>query len=294
MKEVKNNKSNIIIVFLIAVMLVVFAFFYIYEKGNPLDANKLNKESDLYLQQTYPDLQDEFKRTTDAYFIRADISYFDKASQTYIPTDGSWQVYYTKTNQPDTYIYFVYDKDKNMIYDSCSDRYLKGAMIYEKLEQEYSNFIKNIFTEEYNNGIPKHSTSLETVMNESHADADFMYHNNHISHIEPYSGPVLDITQEYTMEELANEYGQVYFRFNDGISYNMNQDAEAVKESYRTVVDNLYNRCLEVKEIVTEYKIPFKNISITHGLFEGVFNITYEQLFSDNLYQFIYGNYTII
>lgn len=294
MNEVKNRKTNVTILFMFAAMIVVFALWYFYEKGNPLDANKLNKESDLYLQQTYPDLRDDFERTTDAYFVRADISYLDKTTQTYIPIDGSWQVYYSRKGKPETYIYFVYDRDKNMIYDSCGDRYLKGGLIYERLEQEYSNYIKNIFNEEYNNGIPRNSISLDTVINESHADAVFMYHSSHISHIEPYTGPVLDITQEYTMEELAKEYGQVYFRFNDGISYNMNQDAEAVKESYKTAVDNLYNRCNEVKEIVKEYDIPFKDISITHGFFEGLFNITYEQLFSDDLYQFIYDNYTIM
>ncbi len=294
MNEVKNRKTNVTILFMFAAMIVVFALWYVYEKGNPLDANKLNKESDLYLQQTYPDLRDDFERTTDAYFVRADISYLDKTTQTYIPIDGSWQVYYSRKGKPETYIYFVYDRDKNMIYDSCGDRYLKGGLIYERLEQEYSSYIKNIFNEEYNNGIPRNSISLDTIINESHADAVFMYHSSHISHIEPYTGPVLDITQEYTMEELAKEYGQVYFRFNDGISYNMNQDAEAVKESYKTAVDNLYNRCNEVKEIVKEYDIPFKDISITHGFFEGLFNITYEQLFSDDLYQFIYDNYTIM
>ena len=74
----------------------------------------------------------------------------------------------------------------------------------------------------------------------------------------------------------------------------MNQEPEAVKESYETAVDNLYKRCMEVRNIVKEYSIPFKNISITHGFFEGLFNISYEQLFSDDLYQFIYDHYTVL
>ena len=52
MKEVKNRKTNVTILFMIATMIVVFALWYVFEKGNPLDANKLNKDSDVYLQQT--------------------------------------------------------------------------------------------------------------------------------------------------------------------------------------------------------------------------------------------------
>jgi 2-C-methyl-D-erythritol 4-phosphate cytidylyltransferase len=57
------------------------------------------------------------------------------------------------------------------------------------------------------------------------------------------------------MEELANEYGEVFFRFMDDVSYNMNQEPEEVKKSYKAATDNLYNRCMEVRDIVKEYNI---------------------------------------
>ncbi len=291
----KNKSIGLkILSFIIVIAFIAAGYLYIDFNGNPLDAIKLNKQSDSYMQENYPDIWQNVHRSQNAYFVKADINYWDDNTQQYIPVDGTWQVYYEDNNDHFSYMYLVYDRDCNLIYDSCSDRYLKGATIYAKLEQEYENYIKNIFNEEYRNGVPMHSISAETLASESQAEAVFMYHNTHISHIEPYARPVLDINKEYSMEELAKDYGNVYFRFNDGITYNMNQDAEAVKKSYTIAVDNLYKRCLEVRDIVKKYNIPFKDISITHGFFEGIFNISYGQLFSDDLYQFIYDNYTIV
>ena len=51
---------------------------------------------------------------------------------------------------------------------------------------------------------------------------------------------------------------------------------------------------LTIFKMLEKYNIPFNNISISHGMFEGIFKIDRRQLFSDDLYQFIYDNYTII
>ena len=279
---------------IIAVAILVIGYLYIDISGNPLDASKINKQSDAYLQENYPDVWETVHRSTDAYFIKSDVEQWDEATNSYKTLGGTWQVYYTDNNDPSYHLYLVYDRACNLIYDGCSDRYLKGAPLFEKLEQEYETFVKTIFNDVYHYGIPRRSISVSTLMNESHVDAWFYADNRHISHIAPYEGPVLDINKQYTMEDIAAEYGEVYFRFMDDVTYNMNQDIDAVKESYQKAVDNLYKRCMEVKDIVKEYNIPFKNISITHGYFEGLFNISREQLFSDELYQFIYDNYTIM
>lgn len=305
MKEVKNRKTNVTILFMIATMIVVFALWYVFEKGNPLDANKLNKDSDVYLQQTYPDLRDAFERTTDAYFVRADISYLDKTTQTYIPIDGSWQVYYSRKDEPETYIYFVYDRDKNMIYDSCSDRYLKGGLIYERLSRQYNNYIADLYNDIYSD-TPLHTTSEDNLMASSAGQAWFkndvyspapwntMYVPTHILF---YEGPELNLYKEYTMEELAKEYGVIHFRYNDGISVMANHNQEQSKEDYladyKAAIDNLYNHCLEIRDAVNKYNIPFKELCVTHGIFEGVYYMSREQLFSDDLYDYIYNNHTV-
>ncbi|MBE6865489.1 MAG: hypothetical protein E7492_00820 [Ruminococcaceae bacterium] len=291
----KNKSIGLkILSFIIVIAFIAGGYLYVDFNGNPLDAIKLNKHSDLYMQENYPDIWQNVHRSQNAYFIKSDISYWDNNKQQYIPVDGTWQVYYEDNNDYFSYMYLVYDRNCNLIYDSCSDRYLKGAMIYAKLEQEYENYIKNIFNEEYRDGVPMHSISAETLAGESHAEAVFMYHNTHISHIEPYSGPVLDITREYTMEELAADYGEIYFRFMDDIYYMPGNGTSPDASKYNNVVDNLYSRCLETRDIVEKYNIPFNNISISHGMFEGIFKIDRRQLFSGDLYQFIYDNYTVI
>lgn len=290
----KESLGMKIMPLLLAAVLAVAGYLYVDMNGNPFDASKINKQADTYMQENYPDIWQNVYKSTKAYFVKADISYWDEESRQNITADGTWQVYYTDNDNSWSYIYLVYDRDCNLIYDSCEDRYLKGATIVEKLEQEYETFVKTVFNDVYHYGIPRRSVSASTLRNESHADAWFYYSNTYGSHITPYEGPVLDINKQYTMEELAAQYGEVFFRFMDDITYNMNQEPEAVKESYETAVDNLYKRCMEVRDIVKEYSIPFENISITHGFFEGLFNISYEQLFSDDLYQFIYDNYTVM
>lgn len=290
----RKQFSRILLPVIIAISLIAAGYMYIDMYGNPLDASKINQQSDTYMQENYPELWSEMYRSQDAYFIKAAISYWDNNAQQYVAVDGTWQVYYTDNDDAFSYVYLVYDRDCNMIYDSCSDRYLKGATIYNKLEQEYENYIKDIFNEEYHNGVPGYSISAETITNESQAVAVFMYNNTHnVSHIDPYIGPVLDINKEYTMEELASEYGEIYFRFMDDIYYMPGDGTSPDTSKYNDVVDNLYKRCLETRDIVEKYNIPFKNISITHGISEGIFNIDHQQLFSDDLYQFIYNNYTI-
>ncbi len=278
----------------VAVSLLLAGILYIDMNGNPFNAAKINKMADAYMQEKYPDIWQNVYRSQKAYFVKSDISYFDSETQQYVPVDGTWQVYYTVNDNHFDYMYLAYDRDCNLIYDSCSDRYLKGAMIYQKLEQKYESYIKDIFNKEYHNGIPNHSISPQTLNEKSHADAVFMYHSSHISHIEPYTGPVLDITREYTMEELAADYGEIYFRFMDDIYYMPGDGTSPDTSKYNDVVDNLYSRCLETRDIVEKYNIPFNNISISHGMFEGIFKIDRRQLFSDDLYQFIYDNYTVI
>ena len=95
-------------------------------------------------------------------------------------------------------------------------------------------------------------------------------------HTEQYTGPVLDLNKEYTMEELAAEYGIRLFNYKD-----------------EQTSENLYTRCLEVREIIEKYDIPFSKICITLDRDNGLYNISREQLFSDDLMAFIEDNYTV-
>lgn len=280
----KNNFALKILPVLIAISLIVAGYLYVDFNGNPFDASKLNKQSDAYMQENYPEIWENVHRSTNAYFVKAPITQWDKNYENYIEYDGTWQVYYTDDNDPSVYMYLVYDRDCNLIYDSCSEKYLKGAMIFEKLVHEYNIFLSNIYTEEYNNGVPQNTISMSNIIDGNFISGTFEYYNS--SHIAPYEGPVLDINRHYAMEELAKEYGMVYFRYNDGIS-------QMGGAEYSEAVDNIYKHCLEARDIVKKYNIPFNKISILQTGNEGLFFIGYEQLFDENLHQYILENYTV-
>lgn len=270
----------------VAVSLLLAGILYIDMNGNPFDAIKINKMADAYMQEQYPDIWQNVYKSQKAYFVKSDISYFDSETQQYVPVDGTWQVYYTVNDNHFDYMYLAYDRDCNLIYDSCGDRYLKGATIYEKLEQEYRNYIANVFNEVYNYGIPNRTISIQNILESDYATGTFENSTTTISHISEYTGPVLDVNKNYTMEELAKEYGTVLFRYKNGVT--QMEGAE-----YSDAVDSIYNRCLEVRDIVEKYDIPFWKISIIQGNSEGVFRIDYNQLFDENLHKYIQENYVV-
>ena len=303
--NMKNRKKAGVIIGVVAVI-VISAAWYIYEKGNPFDAGKLNRQTEMYLQESYPDLYNDFERTTDAYFAKRDTGYYDSETQAYIPMDGSWQVYYTKKDEPETHIYFIYDRSGKMVYDSCADRYLKGGHIYERLSREYNNYIVDLYHHMYENTV-QHTDYENNMLGSSGGQAWFkddayspvpwntMYVPARILH---YKGPELDLNRQYTMEELAAEYGVIHFRYNDGISimakHNQQQSKEDYLADYKAAIDNLYKRCLEIRDAIKEHNVPFKEICVTHGLYEGIYYMSREQLFSDDLYQYIYDNHAVL
>lgn len=289
------------------VMLIMLCGLYIYQNGNPLIARKLEKQSDVYLQQTYPQIRDKFYKKEGPFYLKVakgeNYCIWDEERKQYQFFDSCWVVYYFEKDTQDlyNYIYFVYDKDLNLIYDSCGDRHLTGGNIYQRISEEYNVHIMQIFDKEYNSEDGIYSLSGDKEYSKNYARG--LFENSFYDSIYPavensaltqyYKGPVLDINKEYTMEELASEYGKIYFNFDDGINYMPGNGTSPDSSQYQKVVDNLYKRCLEVRAIIEKYDIHFKKITITHQGNEGLINIDYEQLFTEDLYQFIYDNYVI-
>lgn len=290
MSNTENTRKNktlspwaVRVIFII--MAIGIVRIYVYLKGNPLTGMGLNKKADRYLNENYPEIAGEFIRTTDAYFVKDKISVWNSEKQEYSVVNGVWNVYYSKNSVPDAYIYFVYDRSGNLVYDSCKEKYLKGGMIYSKLADEYNYYIQNIFSEVYNNGLGQYSFNPDKLLENSFASG--VFENDRTTkqslgmwppsgHTEQYTGPVLDLNKEYTMEELAAEYGIRLFNYKD-----------------EQTSENLYTRCLEVRDIIEKYDIPFSKICITLDRDNGLYNISREQLFSDDLMAFIEDNYTV-
>ncbi len=259
---------------------------YVYLKGNPLTGMGLNKKADRYLNENYPEIAGQFTRITDAYFVKDKISVWDSENQKYSVVNGTWNIYYAQELDITRHFYFVYDRSGNLVYDSCSERYLKGGMIYNRLSNKYDSYIDKIFNEVYNNGMSQYYYNPDDMFENSFASG--LFENDQTTkqalgmwpasgHTEQYTGPVLDLNKEYTMEELAAEYGVLLFNYKD----------EQTRE-------NLYNRCLEVREIIEKHDIPFNKVCVTLDRDNGLYNISREELFSDNLMEFIENNYTVM
>lgn len=300
--EVKNNKSKMILVITGIITVIILCALYICRNGNPFTANKIKKLTDIYMQQTYPQITDDFGKADGPYYLDGNYSVWDKETEQYQLIDGCWVVYYSNgAKQLYNYVHFVYDKNLNMIYDSCGDRYLTGGNIYHRLSEEYNVHIMQIFDKEYNSENSPYSLLNNDVYSKNYARGLFENSVNDSAFpavensalTQYYRGPVLDINKEYPMEELAKEYGQLQFNFDDGITYWPGDGTSPDNSDFQAAVDNLYKRCVEVREIIKKHNIPFKKITITHQGNEGLINIDYEQLFTEDLHQFIYDNYVV-
>ena len=303
----RSGKYKIMMTIFGIIAVVILYALYVNENGNPLIAKKLEKQTDVYIQQTYPQIRDKFYKKEGPFYLKVEkgenYCIWDEERKQYQFFDSCWVAYYFEKNTQNlyNYIYFVYDKDQNLIYDSCGDRYIKGGNIYQRLSEEYNVHIMKIFDKEYNNEDSIYSLSGDKEYSKNYARG--LFENSFDDPVYPaiensaltqyYNGPVLDINKEYTMVELASEYGKIYFNFDDGINYMPGNGTPPDSSQYQKVVDNLYKRCLEVRAIIEKYDIHFKKITITHQGNEGLINIDYEQLFTEDLYQFIYDNYVI-
>ena len=301
--EIKNNNPKTILIITIIVTVVILSGLYIYRNGNPFTAKKIEKLTDVYIQQTYPQIRNNFGSADGPFHLEGKypIPIWNEENQQYQFFDSCWVTYYYEKNTLDfyNYIYFVYDNELNLIYDSCGDRYMTGGNIYQRLSEKYNVHIMQIFDKEYNsedspysllnNGVSNYARGL---FENSFSDPAFPAVENSAL-TQYYRGPILDINKEYTMEELASEYGKLYFNFDDDITFWPGDGTSPDDSDFQTAVDNLYKRCVEVKEIIQKHNIPFKKITITHQGNEGLININYEQLFTEDLYQFVYNNYVV-
>ena len=248
-------------------MAVLICVSFLYIKGNPFTKNKIDKIADSYVQQTYPEIWKKCNRETDAYFIN-DILLFDPETEKYSLDDGKWYVYYS--SEEDSFLRFnlCFSRKGELVYDGCKEYYLLGGTIYEKLSDEYRSYVLGIHQDIYNNGMPKSGISLASLLNGTNAEAHFV-NVHHRGHDSEYTGPELDITKKYPMEELAAEYGHIDF----------NYEVEAEDRTMETLCELR----TEMRDIIDNYNIPVKTVTVSFRLFDGAYNMPAEALYNDNL-----------
>lgn len=189
--------------------------------------------------------------------------------------DGIWFVYYSDPNDEFLRFYLCYNRKGDLIFDSYEEYYLKGATIYEYYSNMYREYFVNIHDEIYDSSKCVTWTSATSIFSYTHGEAYFKDYSP-IGN-EPYNGPILDINKEYTMEDLANEYGCLQF------IYKVDDEDKTAKD--------IYEKRLEIRNIIDEYNIPFKEINIAHDFSSCIFGLTREDLYSDSLEQIINDNY---
>lgn len=180
------------------------------------------------------------------------------------------------SNPEDDMMHFqlMYDRNGNLIYDGYTDHYLKGGTIYMHLSSEYSTQVRKLFNDTFRNDSGATGVTISSIINSTSAAAYF--ENDSTGGWENYAGPVLDIEKEYTVQDLAAEYGCIEFHFAE--------DKEQTKE-------NLYQRLLQSKELLAENEIPFSKFSITYKIGNGVYGITAQELFEGDLKQIVEERY---
>lgn len=272
MSNTENTRKNkalspwaVRVIFII--MAIGIVRIYVYLKGNPLTGMGLNKKADRYLHENYPEIAGQVYRSRDAYFVKV-FDFRPQSMKEDSEADGRWYIYYSSENDPFMHFNLCYSRNGELIYDGCKENYLKGGTIYEYYSDEYRSFIVDIHNEIYNNGMPKSGISVSSVVGGTSAEAYFADVHN-AAHYSEYLGPVLDVKKEYTMEELASEYGHIDFNYD-------------VSAEERTI-ENLYARRIEMRNIIDEYNIPAKTFTVSFRLFEGAYNMPVSALYSDNL-----------
>ena len=151
--EIKNNNPKTILIITIIVTVMILSGLYIYRNGNPFTAKRIEKLTDVYIQQTYPQIRNNFGAADGPFHLEGKypIPIWNEENQQYQFFDSCWVTYYYEKNTLDfyNYIYFVYDNELNLIYDSCGDRYMTGGNIYQRLSENIMSIlckysIKNI------------------------------------------------------------------------------------------------------------------------------------------------------
>ena len=70
--EIKNNNSKTILIITIIVTVMIFSGLYIYRNGNPFIAKKIEKQTDVYIQNTYPQIRDKLYKKEGPFYLKAE------------------------------------------------------------------------------------------------------------------------------------------------------------------------------------------------------------------------------
>lgn len=224
---------------LVAIVLIVsFVLFIVWYFGIPFDNHRIMKNADRYIEENYPELQDKVVyKDYNVHFSPAlhnpDMAWWD----------GVWSVYYS--SEDDEFLHFSlnFNRKGELIYDGYKESYMKGHTIYNYYSGTYSGYFSKIFTDIYEKDYLLLGFNPATALKHTRGNA-FFEPEAYIDNSDEI--PVLDITKEYTMEELANEYGTLQFWYGSD---------EPTKE-------NLIQRCIEAREIISKYNIPCNKVRI--------------------------------
>lgn len=221
--------------------------------GDPFTRMRLNKESVEYVQENYPGIAEKVKPTSEVYTAHHNMKPLFFANFCHVDN---------------RYIRFslVYDRYGNLIRDDFKNAVGISSSIYQNLSGRYTQMVKNRFNDTFRDGTGAAGLSVDDIMKSNRGEAYFE-HSNYVIE-EGYKGPYLDINEEYSVNDMASQYGYIYFYF---------------AEDEQQTAENLYNRRLQARDMLKEKNISFKSFTICYDISIGVYDLTYDELYSGNL-----------
>ncbi len=233
---------------------------------------KAAAEIDRYVQQTYGDEFDKFQvsDTTGTYTYNGELTLLYR--------------YYTDPAWPDSDFSIAVDTQGNIARDGYRTNYLKGSVIYSTYSEQYRTNIwrkKTKFT-----GLASEKGYI-TLLDNLYFSADFSRKDDPYSHTSyafddngVYRGPVLDLANPPTLNQLAEEFGCIKLEINL---------AKGTQKGYSDIIILLKDYLAEndihfaVVRITINSKSDFGNISRLQFTREEMYGDSFETLLADRL-----------
>ena len=260
------------------IWVMVIACILIYHAGvksrTDTDAIKAKAaaEIDRYVQQTYGDEFDKFQVSDriGTYTYNGELTLLYR--------------YYTDPAWPDSDFSIAVDTQGNIARDGYRTNYLKGSVIYSTYSEQYRE--KSWGKTAKLTGLASEKGYI-TLLDNLSFSADFSRKDDPYSHTSyafddngVYRGPVLDLANPPTLNQMAEEYGCVKLEINL---------AKGTKRGYSDIIILLKDYLAEndihfaVVRIAINSKSDFGNISRLQFTSEEMYGDSFEILIADRL-----------
>ncbi len=278
MNEKSDRKTYVIIALLGIAILGTTWIFSVYSHGGNKQKSIIEDISAEYIYENHPEVSDKISLTNNGANFRPKSKWITDQTASLPWWDGVWLVPYSvkgyehlKAENGDTQFFMMFNRmgDK-ILFDGYKDNFAKGGIVLKAAEAKYNETVFKIFNDkrELSRKADEKNDFYDTKLIVTFVHPDSVTGGTTSPDMtENYNGPILDINKDYTLDELATEYGHLQFNF----------------DGDEKTLENLYNRRLQVQDFIKDNNITFKDITIVNGMLYGAYNLTQQEIMSDDL-----------